>query len=205
MCNQNSFDRIKLVMLPSNPAIQPAIVHIHKIDHALWTLVGGGGRACCVHHRAHRILRQSRPSLRRWRASSSGWASLQRRRRPLPRPAAARLKATQAPTHRGQRRAAAAGHTTFRETLEGRRGGCYSRRQLCSISIPADCAGKRRPTQRTHTARGREGGGGSRRSLLGAAIGCASRQSNINDILLAAEAEPRVGDGNSVTQNEMKV
>lgn len=75
-----------------------------------------GVRACAVHHAAYRILRQSRPSLRRWTASSSGWPSPRPRRRRLP-PAAARLETTAGPRGRGQHSAAAPNNGACGPTL----------------------------------------------------------------------------------------
>lgn len=74
------------------------------------------GLCAVVHHAAYRILRQSRPSLRRWRASSSGWPCPRRRRRRLP-PAAAPLETTAAPQGRGQHRAAASNNRACGPTL----------------------------------------------------------------------------------------
>lgn len=85
----------------------------------------------------YQILRQSRPSLRRWTASSSSWPS-PRRRRLLP-PAAAPLRTTVAPRDRGQHSAATSDSRACRQTFEIQR--CYSSRRLLSISIPAYCAG----------------------------------------------------------------
>lgn len=68
-----------------------------------------------VQHAAYRILRQLRPSLRKWTASSSGWPSPRPRRR-LP-PAAAPLETTAAPRDRGQHSAAASNNRACGKTL----------------------------------------------------------------------------------------
>lgn len=68
-----------------------------------------------VHQAAYRILRQSRPSLRRWTASSSERPCPQRRR--LLPPAAAPLETTAKPRHRGQHSAPTSDYTACGQTL----------------------------------------------------------------------------------------
>lgn len=77
---------------------------IHKCINSVCTL-------WCI---TYQILRQSRPSLRRWTASSLSWTSP--RRRLLP-PAAAPLKTRVGRPDRGQHSAATSDYTTCRKTL----------------------------------------------------------------------------------------
>lgn len=108
----------------------------------------GTSAAALLWRITYQILRQSRPFLRRWTASSSGWSSPpRRRRRPLP-PAAARLAAIEAPRDKGQHSAATADNTACRQTsiVEW----CYTSSSLLSISIPALLRRKETPAVSEH-------------------------------------------------------
>lgn len=80
----------------------------------------GTSAACLLWRITYQILRQSRPFLRRWTASSSGWSSPPRRRRRQLPPAAVRLAATEVPRDKGQHSAATADNTACRQTSESR-------------------------------------------------------------------------------------
>lgn len=104
--------------------------------------------ACLLWRITYQILRQSRPFLRRWTASSSGWSSPPRRQRRLLPLAAARLAATEAPGDKGQHSAATADHTACRKT--SRAEWCYTSSSLRSISIPALLRRKETPAVSEH-------------------------------------------------------
>lgn len=135
-------------------------IHDDDDDRMLW----------CI---TYQILRQSRPSLRRWTASSSSWSS---RRRPLLLPpAAAPLKTTEGRTDRGQHSAATSDNTTCRETLRCN-DATDQRRSSASAS---------QPTAPERDARSVQHHRESHHIRCVVAIGRESRQSNNSAIRLA--------------------
>lgn len=110
-------DRMQFYAMTANSRNIKDYLHKTHTNMALecMSIHDGQGPHVVVHHVAYRILRQSRPSLRRWTASSSSWPSRRRRRR-LP-PAAAPLKTTAAPRDRGQHSAATSDKRACRPTL----------------------------------------------------------------------------------------
>lgn len=149
----------------------------------------GGCMLCCI---TYRILRQSRPSRRRWTASSSSWPSP--RRRLLP-PAAAPLQTTES-RDRGQHSAAASDNTTCRETLRSddatlQGGSSASASQRTAPERDARCVDHRAQSQH---------------SCCGVPIGCEVSQSkHLRDPIgcIAPRGETnewQLGDSNSVSR-----
>lgn len=119
-----------------------------KAQHCIASATHGTSAVRLLWRITYQILRQSRPSLRRWTASSSGWPSPPQRRRRLLPPAAPRLAATQATRDKGQHSAATADNTACRQT--SRAEWCYTSRSLLSISIPALLRRKETPAVSEH-------------------------------------------------------